>query len=102
LYQADCIKILQQLDSQSIDIVLSDIPYGINYDEWDVFHKNTNSAFLKTDKSMDNTTFKKRGKPINGWNEDDRKQSLDYQVWCEKWMKELYRVTKEASPILLF
>ena len=67
-----------------------------------MFHKNTNSAFLKTDKSMINTTFKKRGKPINGWNEEDRKQSLDYQLWCQQWMSELFIITKEASPILLF
>lgn len=51
---------------------------------------------------MKNTSFKKRGKPINGWNEADRKSSLDYQLWCEQWMKKLFRVTKEASPILLF
>lgn len=81
---------------------MSDIPYGINYDEWDVFHENTNSAFMGTHESMKNTSFQKRGKPINGWNEEDKKQSLEYQNWCETWMKELYRVTKQASPVLLF
>jgi site-specific DNA-methyltransferase (adenine-specific) len=102
LYNDDCNNILKTIQSESIDIVMSDIPYGINYDEWDVFHNNTNSAFMGTHESMKNTSFQKRGKPINGWNEDDKKQSLEYQLWCETWMKELFRVTKQASPILLF
>lgn len=102
LIQGDCVKELSKLDSLSIDIVVSDIPYGINYTEWDVFHNNTNSAFLKSNKSMNNTTFKTRGKPINGWNEKDRQQSVEYQKWLEAWMIELFRVTKEASPIVLF
>src|SRR5699024_9521171 len=25
-----------------------------------------------------------------------------YQQWCNKWAKELFRITKEASPILIF
>lgn len=98
----DCLTELKSIEDNSVDIVLSDIPYGIDYSEWDVFHNNTNSAFLKFDKSMENTSFKHRGKPINGWNADDKKRSLEYQLWCEKWMAELFRITKEASPILLF
>lgn len=93
---------MKKIPDKTIDIVLSDIPYGINFSEWDVFHANTNSAFLKHHQSMNGTSFSKRGKPINGWNEDDKKQSLEYQSWCEKWMTELFRITKEASPILLF
>ncbi len=42
----DCKNHLANLDNNSIDLFLSDIPYGINLDEWDVIHKNTNSALL--------------------------------------------------------
>ena len=42
----DCIEHLKKLETESIDLFLSDIPYGINLDEWDVLHKNTNSALL--------------------------------------------------------
>lgn len=102
LYYGDCCSLLDDFEDNSIDIVISDIPYGINYDGWDVFHQNTNSGFLKTHKSMDNTTFKTRGKPINGWSEEDKLQSLKYQEWCEIWCNKVYRITKEGSPILLF
>ena len=35
-----------KIASESIHAIVSDIPYGISYDEWDVLHKNTNSALL--------------------------------------------------------
>ena len=43
---ADCLEHLAFLQPESIDLFLSDIPYGINLDEWDVLHNNTNSALL--------------------------------------------------------
>ena len=102
IYNEDCNNGLKLIKNNAIDIVLSDIPYGINYDDWDVLHKNTNSALIQHHKSMDGTSFKKRGKPINGWNKTDKKISYEYYEWCKKWSKELFRITKEASPILLF
>ena len=57
---------MKLIKNELIDIVLSDIPYGINFDEWDVLHNNTNSALMGSTKhQIKNTTFKKRGKPIN-------------------------------------
>ena len=102
IYNEDCIEGMKKIKDSSIDICISDIPYGINYEDWDVLHHNTNSALGKFHDSMEKTTFKRRGKPINGWNEADKKISYEYQEWCRKWMKELYRITKEASPIILF
>ena len=103
IYNMDCTKGLKLINNQSVDIVLSDIPYGINFDDWDVLHTNTNSALMgTTEHQLKDTTFKKRGKPINGWNKTDKKISIEYYEWCKQWCKELFRVTKEASPILLF
>lgn len=102
VYNMDCREGLKLIDNSSIDIVLSDIPFGINYDEWDILHDNTNSALMGKSPAMEGTTFKTRGKPINGWNEADKKIAYEYQAWCRSWTKELFRVTKEASPILLF
>lgn len=103
MYNDDCINVLKNLEKSSIDIVLTDIPYGISYSEWDVIHKNNNSALCGSTKHQkEDTTFRKRGKPINGWSEADKKIPYEYQEWCMKWSKELYRVTKEGSPILIF
>lgn len=103
LYNDDCRNILKLMPDESIDIVLTDIPYGINYDDWDVLHNNTNSALGGSSQHQkENTSFKRRGKPINGWSEVDKKIPYEYQEWCRTWIKDLYRVTKQASPILIF
>ena len=103
LYNGDCIEIMKKLQDNSIDIVITDIPYGIDFSDWDVLHNNTNSALGGySEHQKNNTTFKRRGKPINGWSEADKRIPYEYQEWCNKWAKELFRVTKEASPILIF
>ena len=45
---ADGIEAVGGIPDASIHLILSDIPYGIGADEWDVLHNNTNSAFLGT------------------------------------------------------
>lgn len=102
IYNEDCLITMSKIEDNSIDIVLSDIPYGIDYDDWDVLHNNTNSALGGVSPCLKNSSFKRRGKPINGWNKSDKKISLEYYKWCSTWCKELFRITKEGSPILLF
>lgn len=103
VYHDDCRNVLKHIDDEMIDIVLSDIPYGISYDDWDILHNNTNSALGgSTPHQVENTSFQRRGKPINGWSEADKNIPYEYQEWCKTWAKELCRITKEASPILLF
>ena len=99
----DCSKHLSKLADHSIDLFLSDIPYGINLDDWDVLHKNTNSALLgKSPAQKEKTAFKRRGKPINGWSVSDRNIGLEYQNWCESWSKQIYPKMKEGAFLLVF
>ena len=103
LYNGDCCEILKELEDNSIDIVMTDIPYGISYSEWDTLHNNTNSALGgNTEHQVRDTSFKRRGKPLNGWSKQDRLIPYEYETWCKKWAVELLRVTKEGSPILIF
>ena len=44
--QGNCLEYLHELTDKSIHLFLSDIPYGISLDDWDVLHSNTNSALL--------------------------------------------------------
>ena len=103
LINSDCVDAMKTINDSFIDVVITDIPYGISYSDWDVLHNNTNSALGGSSKHQkEDTTFKKRGKPINGWSESDKKIPYEYQEWCSKWAKELFRITKEGSPILIF
>ena len=103
LYQGDCVQEMKKIPDNYIDICITDIPYGIDFCDWDVLHNNTNSALGGRSKHQErDTSFKRRGKPINGWSKADKNIPYEYQEWCNKWAKELFRITKEASPILIF
>lgn len=99
----DSLNILSRMKKNSVDLCLSDIPYGINLDEWDVFHDNTNSAFLGSSEAQEGKSgFKRRGKPINGWNKEDRLMNQKYEDWVYSWALMLFDVMKEGAPVLLF
>jgi site-specific DNA-methyltransferase (adenine-specific) len=100
----DCVEILPSLPAESIDLIASDIPYGIAADHWDVLHENTNSALLGSSPAQRNAgaIFKSRGKPINGWSEADRQIPLQYQQWVESWAAQWFRVLKPGASAFIF
>lgn len=102
LILGDCLEKMAEIPSESVDMVLTDPPYDINLDEWDVIHNNKNSALGGSSPAQKTSSFSRRGKPINGWSKADKNAPKEYQEWCEKWLQEIYRITKEASPILIF
>lgn len=103
LLYGDCCEVLKNLTANSIDICITDIPYGISYSNWDILHTNKNSALGGSSEHQRNdTSFARRGKPLNGWSKDDKQIPYEYEQWCNKWAKELFRVCKNASPILIF
>lgn len=99
----DAIELLNNIQPNSIDLVLSDIPYGISLDEWDVLHSNTNTALLgKSPAQIGKSAFKRRGKPIRGWSKADKNIPQEYQDWCYSWAKKLYPLIKDGGSIFIF
>lgn len=87
-----------------VHLILSDIPYGIGAEDWDVLHDNKNSAYLGTSPAQKKGggLFKKRGKPINGWSEADREIPKQYYEWCATWASEWLRVVKPGGSVFIF
>lgn len=102
--QGNSIDLIKEIDNESIDLILSDIPYGINYDEWDIMYNNTNSALLKENPihKQAGGIFKKRGKPLNGWSEADKMIPRQYYEWCMSWSYDWFRVLKPGSTCFIF
>lgn len=99
----DCREFLPELPEESVHLFLSDIPYGIGLDDWDVLHKNTNSAYLgQSPAQKGKSGFKRRGKPIRGWSSADREIGKEYQAWCLSWAKLVYPVMKKGSSMFVF
>ena len=100
----DSIELIRNICDESIHLIASDIPYGINFEEWDVIHSNTNSALLKENpvEKQAKGVFKKRGKPLNGWSKADKNIPIEYYSWCMKWAPEWYRVLKPGASCFVF
>lgn len=99
----NCLEHIPNLENQSIELFLSDIPYGINLDDWDVLHNNTNSALLgKSPAQAGKSGFKRRGKPINGWAQSDRNIGVEYQEWCQSWAQKVYPKMKDGAFLFVF
>jgi site-specific DNA-methyltransferase (adenine-specific) len=99
----DCRKYLPLLDNESIELFLSDIPYGISLDDWDVLHNNTNSALLgQSPAQVGKSGFKRRGKPINGWSIADRKMGKEYEEWCRSWAEMVFPKLKNGASVFVF
>lgn len=104
IIHGNSIQIIKHIDSNSIHAIISDIPYGIGFDDWDVLHSNTNSAYGGASKAQieAGTLFKRRGKPLNGWSDADKQIPLEYQNWCESWAGEWLRVLKPGGSCFVF
>ena len=104
IYYGDCTQLIKKIDTNSVDLILSDIPYGISIEDWDVLHSNTNSALLGTSPAqmLTGKIFKKRGKPLNGWSEADKKIPKEYYNWVCTWVDDWLRVLKPGGSAFVF
>jgi len=94
---------VRRLERNSFHLILSDIPYGIAAENWDVLHDNKNSALLGASPAQQKSPlFKKRGKPLNGWSEADKKIPLEYYQWCLSWAPDWLRVLKPGASCFIF
>ena len=100
----DSIELIKSIDDEYVHAIISDIPYGICYEDWDILHNNSNSALGGTSNAQleMGSLFKRRGKPLNGWSESDKKIPLEYQEWCSKWASEWLRVLKSGGSCFIF
>ncbi|MDE2819286.1 MAG: site-specific DNA-methyltransferase [Chloroflexota bacterium] len=99
----DALELIPQLEEDSIHCCISDIPYGIGLDDWDVLHSNTNSALLgQSPAQQGKSGFKRRGKPIRGWSAADRSIPREYQEWCFQWGSLLYPKLKDGASLFIF
>ena len=104
IFFGDCRTLIQKLKNESVDLILSDIPYGISFDSWDVLHNNRNRALLGSSPAQTKAgnVFKSRGKPLNGWSEKDKKIPSEYYDWVMSWVGDWYRVMNPGASAFVF
>jgi len=88
----DCIEIMKTFPDNSVDAVVTDPPYGLEFmgKDWDSFRatrqtKNQLITFLGA-----------------GMKSQTRKQLVNFQKWCQDWSTEALRVLKPGGYLLAF
>ncbi len=104
LYRGEGLTLLRSLPDECVDSIVSDIPYGISLQAWDVLHDNNNTGLLGSSEAQQKagSVFAKRRKPINGWSSADRQIPIHYYEWCKTWSAEWLRVLKPGGSVVVF
>lgn len=91
VYLGDSLRILKELESESVDYVFTDPPYSTGGMVRGDRMKGTRNKYQ-------NSETEKQYPEFSGDNRDQRA----FLVWCELWMSELFRITKPGSVVGCF
>ena len=108
IYCGDCIQIMKQIPDETIAGCITDPPYNYEF-----IGRNWDNAEIerRTQRVKNSSTLVKNipyGSGLSGgvrnaaWYKKNRKNTVDYQKWCEEWGKELFRITKSGALVLIF
>ena len=100
IINGDCIEELKKLPDNSIDAIITDPPYGLEFmgKDWDKFKEGKNIAGGTT--GID-TPFG-RSKPLASFYQLTNENMLNFQNFTYEWAKECLRVLKSGGYLLSF
>lgn len=100
IYNKDCIKGMKELPDNSVDSVVTDPPYGLNFmgKDWDKFKNDENPAGGNT--GRDTPYARNRVAPAFYHYGDD--EIYNFQKFNTIWAKEALRVLKPGGHLLSF
>jgi hypothetical protein len=104
LYHGDCIEVMRSLPSASVDAVVTDPPYGLEFmgKEWDAPWKGTAASHAEARvRRADELDDPSKGKYIRA-GVNAYEAGRPFQQWCEQWASECLRVLKPGGYMLAF
>src|SRR5450755_2404196 len=99
LHLGDCIEVLAEVECASIDAIVTDPPYGLEFmgREWDSFKPSNSRVRSRIDG---------RTNPVEGKSTTVTPESYSagrpFQEWCRAWARECLRVLKPGGHLLAF
>jgi site-specific DNA-methyltransferase (adenine-specific) len=100
LYVGDCVEVMREMDADSVDAVVCDPPYGLEFmgKEWDAPWRGD---------VLDEPASVGGFQDGNGGNPYSRSRirfgiGAGFQEWCETWALEALRVLKPGGHLLAF
>lgn len=100
IIQGDCIEVMKELPDNSVDSIVTDPPYGLEFmgKNWDKFKDGKNIAGGNTGKG----TPYARSKPTPAFYQLKNKDMINFQEFTYQWAKEALRVLKPGGFLLSF
>lgn len=124
LYLGDCIEVMRQMPPASVDAVVCDPPYGLEFmgkawdRPWAVSAENTvgyagrDDLTLPSGRDSRNANCRNCGGRQRGktrcvcadpdWDRHPNEDMRAFQDWCEQWAREAYRVLKPGGHLAAF
>ena len=123
LYAGDCIEVMRGLPDNSVDAVVTDPPYGLEFmgKEWDAPWKHGFAATGYSDgKRMARPNFGSTRNPVcrtcrkhqrgrdrcictsPDYDERPADSNIAFQAWCVEWASEALRVLKPGGHLVAF
>jgi len=110
--QGDCIKEIKKLPDNSVDAIITDPPYGLEFmnKNWDKFKDKNDSSWnagtmgdLSKLKNGENYYYKEKGfKTLPIFRGSTNQDMLNFQNFSYNWAKECLRVLKPGGYLLSF
>lgn len=101
LFHGDCLEVMRTLPDASVDAVVTDPPYGLEFmgKDWDAPWK-TGNGFRRSENPADadrENVFGRQSK-----RGPEYVAGVGFQQWCELWTAECLRVLKPGGHLLAF
>ena len=106
IHTGDCIEVMAGMEADSMDAVVTDPPYGLEFmgKEWDRFEVSRANRGTQTNRKRpagETGTSQKFQLPAPAFDLSARGRHA-FQAWCEAWGREALRVTKPGGYLLAF
>src|SRR5262245_52167454 len=110
ILRGDCVEVMQTIEPESIDAVVTDPPYGIGFmgKEWDTFKPGQEAKRIVVNKQIasDNPNLKGRTRgpassPSAVEYDYSAKGLRQFQAWTEEWGREAFRVLKPGAYLVV-
>lgn len=105
LWHGDCLDVLRAMPDASVDAVVTDPPYGLEFmgREWDSFGGDTRQPFRGEIQTPDNPYGRSTVRFAGASSYGARIGAMQsFQDWCTEWATECLRVLKPGGHMLAF